>query len=149
MKKFITIAVLVLTTTAAQADIDHQAVINAPGKSATDIISGFQMALGGNVKQINGTTIVADSQSRCLINKILGVSLTAYGEAIIEAKEGKYRVIIQNTTLEFRDGISLQVHKPGNTTVMLGNEKTWHACQAGFDQHLNELHNSMMQYQTW
>ena len=151
MKTLIAAAALALTATVAHADIDYQKVFKAQGKTAAEIINGFDMALGRAGQQVSGNRLTADSTSLCLINKLLGVNLTAYGQIVIEAKNNQYRVTIQNTKLEFRDprGVDLQVHRPGNTTGWIGNVKTWEACQVGFDKYIATLDQKMKQYQSW
>ena len=101
MKTLIAAAALALTATVAHADIDYQKVFKAQGKTAAEIINGFDMALGRAGQQVSGNRLTADSTSLCLINKLLGVNLTAYGQIVIEAKNNQYRVTIQNTKLEY------------------------------------------------
>ena len=144
MKTLIATAILGLSATIAHADIDYQKVFTAQGKTAAEIINGFDMALGHSGQQVSGDRITANSTSLCLINKWLGVNLEAAGQIVIEAKNNQYRVTIQNTDVE---GVSLQTHR--NPTAFIGNVKTYEACQVGFDKYIATLDQKMQQYQSW
>jgi hypothetical protein len=95
MKQLITALILAATAITAQA-ADYQEVFEYKG-SASQIIAAANKAFGAvKTKNVTGDTLTVQTKVDCLVGWPFKVAMPVYGDIIVEAKDGRYRITFDN-----------------------------------------------------
>jgi hypothetical protein len=104
MNKLLTALILSATAITAQA-ADYQEVFEYKG-TAQQIITSANKAFGAvKTKNVNGDTLTVQTKVDCLVGWPFKVAMPVYGDIIVEAKDGRYRITFD--TMKAESGVAL------------------------------------------
>ena len=127
MNKLLTALILVATAATAQA-ADYQQVFEYKG-TTPQIISAANKAFGAvKTKNVSGDTLTVQTAVDC--DKGWLGKVTVYGDIIVEAKDGRYRITFDNMKAE-----------TGYTLAQLPQNKE--ACEKSFNQFSEQINKKM------
>jgi hypothetical protein len=127
MNKLITALILSVTAITAQA-ADYQEVFEYKG-SASQIIAAANKAFGAvKTKSVSGDTLTVQTAVDC--DKGWLGKVTVYGDIIVEAKDGRYRITFDNMKAD-----------TGYTLAQLPQNKE--ACTNSFKQFSQQINKKM------
>ena len=127
MKQLITALVLATAAITAQA-ADYQEVFEYKG-TAPQIISAANKAFGAvKTKNVSGDTLTVQTAVDC--DKGWLGKVTVYGDIIVEAKDGRYRITFDNMKAE-----------TGYTLAQLPQNKA--ACEKSFKEFSQQINKKM------
>ena len=125
--KLITALILSVTAITAQA-ADYQEVFEYKG-SASQIISAANKAFGAvKTKNVNGDTLTVQTKVDC--DKGWLGKVTVFGDIIVEAKDGRYRITFDSMKAE-----------TGYTLAQLPQNKE--ACEKSFKEFSQQINKKM------
>jgi opacity protein-like surface antigen len=133
MKQLITAVALALAAITAQA-ADYQEVREFNG-NAQQIIAAANKAMGAvKTKNISGDVLTVQTKVDCMSGlSFLPVAIPFYGDIIIEAKDGRYRITFDNMKAE-----------SGYTLAQLPQNKE--SCEKSFKEFSQQINKKMTSF---
>ena len=149
MKKLIILITLLISTSAFANE--YQTVRNVEGKSATDIMKVWKMSgTTANFKFMQPSDNTLKFRALTLCGKTWGVRLEMESDVLLEVKDNKYRITIEETRFVDNPGFGMADHKKGATflgVTQKKNSKTYVKCMEGIHNFLDAQDKKIKEYE--